>query len=76
VHVTNEQDPVRDRRKAPGQLLRGVRRAVEVPEVFGLVRVQPRFDVGEQAAVDFLVGRRTLKGMAKLMVLPHRSPSR
>jgi hypothetical protein len=43
---------MRDRRKAPGQLLRGIGRAAEVPQVFDLVRVEPGLDVAEQAIAD------------------------
>src|SRR5262245_13023872 len=56
VQVPDKQDTVRDRRKAPGELLWGIGRAVEVPKVFNLVRVEPGFDMGEQAAVGLQVG--------------------
>ena len=48
VQVAHEQGAVRDRREAASELLRGVGRAVEVPEVLDAVRVEPRLDVAEQ----------------------------
>jgi hypothetical protein len=56
VQVADKQDTARDRRKAPGQLLRRIGRGVEVPVVFDPVRVQPGLDVREQAAVDLQAG--------------------
>jgi hypothetical protein len=56
VQVADEQGMMKDGPKAPGELFRRVGRAVKVPEVFDLVRVEPRLDVAEQAAVDLQVG--------------------
>jgi hypothetical protein len=56
VQVADEQYTVGDRRKALGELLRRVGRTVEVPQVFNQVWVEPRFNVGEQAAVDLQGG--------------------
>jgi hypothetical protein len=56
VHVADKQDLVRDRGKAPGKLLRRIRRAVEVPEVFNPVGIEPGLDMAEQAAADLKMG--------------------
>lgn len=53
VEVAEENDTIRDCRKASRQLSRGIGRPVEVPKVFDLVRVEPRFNVRKQAVVDF-----------------------
>src|ERR1700681_556074 len=53
MKMAQKDDTVRNHSKAPGEFLWRVRWSVEVPEVFDLVRIKPRFDVCEEAAVDF-----------------------
>src|ERR1043165_8531499 len=52
MKAAQEEDTVRDRRKAPAEFLGRVGWSVEVPQVFDLVGIEPGFDVGEEAAVD------------------------
>jgi hypothetical protein len=59
VVVADEHHSVGDRRKEACDLFRSLGWSIEVPEVLNLLRVQPRLDVREQAALDLQAGLKT-----------------
>ena len=52
MKVAGEHHPIRHCRKAPVQFLLCIGWSVEVPKVFNLVRIEPRFDVCEKTTLD------------------------
>jgi hypothetical protein len=56
VQVSDEHHTIANCCKTPGQLLRRIRWAVEIPEIFDFMRVKPRLNMREQAVVNFQVG--------------------
>jgi hypothetical protein len=56
MEVPDEDESVRHRCEALGKLLRGLGQSLEMPQVLDLLRVQPRLDVGEEAAIHLKAG--------------------
>src|SRR5262245_35380260 len=67
VQVADKQDTLPGRRKAPGQFFRRIGRAVEVPQVFNRVRVEPGFDVRERLPRGGRVPRGPAPGLPPTM---------
>ena len=56
MEMAGEHHAVRDRREAPGELLRRIWGVMDIPEVFHPMRVDPRFDMGEEAPAHLQAG--------------------
>ena len=54
MKVAGEHHSIRHGRKASVQLLLSIGWSVEVPKVFNLVRIEPRFDVCEKTTFDLM----------------------